>query len=128
MSEIKFRGWDKKENRMREIVLIDLRNRQVLVETDESEECDLLDFCEVELMQFTGLRDKNGREIYEGDIVRGAGIKPKVYVVGWLDTYGGFAFLDDEKAIPAYEFLNDFCEVIGNIYENPELLREADAE
>jgi len=78
------------------------------------------------LMQYTGLKDKNGREIYEGDIVKGAGKNPIIYIVEWLDSYGGFAFVDKEKAIPAYEFLVNFCEVIGNIYENPELLKEVE--
>jgi len=78
------------------------------------------------LMQYTGLKDKNGKEIYEGDIVivRGEGIRPKIYTVEWLDTYGGFAFLDDEKAIPACEVPVLFCEVLGNIYENPELVKK----
>jgi len=110
MREIKFRAWDKDKKQMKynlECIWCGLSERAGFV-----------------YMQYIGLKDKNRREIYEGDIVKGAGKNPIIYVVEWLDSYGGFAFVDKEKAIPAYEFLVNFCEVIGNIYENPELLEE----
>lgn len=73
--------------------------------------------------QFTGLHDKNGKEIFEGDIVRHEG---KNYEITF--TCGGFAadgFYDTGQDYPS-EFFSEFAqtrsEVIGNIYENPELL------
>lgn len=87
------------------------------------------------LMQYTGLKDKNGKEIYEGDVAR-------QWIEDLIEPSGGFYWLakiefyhgawtakqigfDYEKADEFPVFLHDECslfEVIGNIYENPELL------
>jgi len=72
-----------------------------------------------EIMQFTGLLDKNGKEIYEGDIVENEFGKK---IVKWAD--GGF-YCEEEKTIMRIYFwllTLDKIEVIGNIYENPDLL------
>jgi uncharacterized phage protein (TIGR01671 family) len=69
------------------------------------------------LMQFTGMKDKNGRNIYEGDIVTGTAGKYSFIVQYRRFGYMGYSFDGrDEFNIP------DTWEVIGNIYENPELL------
>lgn len=87
--------------------------------------------------QFTGLRDKNGREIWEGDIFKedGSGIVRSVFRVP-----GGLAFEDNpvsfgyDHRAPVYPYssiaemqsvswLSQCCEVIGNIHDNPELLK-----
>lgn len=74
------------------------------------------------LMQYTGLKDKNGKEIYEGDIVSGwkdshwhDGKDRVLKEVEWTDELAGFNIIQIEMRT---------CEVIGNIYENPELLEE----
>lgn len=73
------------------------------------------------LMQYTGLKDKNGKEIYEGDIVDFGGLKPIKIV--WKDAgfqskmYGGQVIELREEG------MSYFAEIIGNIYENPELLK-----
>lgn len=68
-------------------------------------------------MQFTGLLDKNGKEIYEGDIIRGYKINA---VVTFTD--GGFWFVDNANCDGGYRTEQEVREVVGNIYENPELL------
>lgn len=75
--------------------------------------------CEVELQQFTGLCDKNGKEIYEGDILQ-AGPSGRLYPVSWCAFGAGFwaangQFYHDPRRWPE-------SEVIGNIHKNPELL------
>lgn len=69
------------------------------------------------LLQFTGLYDKNGKEIYEGDIVSGwYNAKRNAREVKWVKTedYNGWSETSDHPTCD--------LEVIGNIYENPELL------
>lgn len=74
----------------------------------------------LELMQYTGLHDKNGKEIYEGDIIGGLkGYKGKDLTLVVEFEYGAYYVGGDEL----YSH-NEVCEVIGNIYENPELLEE----
>jgi len=83
-------------------------------------ECD----CQENLikMQCTGLKDKNGKLIYEGDIVKDQ--DGKIYNIKWNDCYAYFVLWDSDD-IEYYtfeEFNLTKLEVIGNIYENPELL------
>lgn len=81
-----------------------------------------------ELMQFTGLTDKNGKEIYEGDIVThniytkasGRTEKSEPNAVYWNEETCGFE-TNKEGSYRAGMFYEEY-EVIGNIYENPELL------
>jgi hypothetical protein len=77
-----------------------------------------------ELMQFTGLLDKQGKEIYEGDVVmRDNNAHP--HIVGWdKDGY----WLRNAVATVGIEGIDEkHCVVIGNIYENPDLIKEANS-
>jgi len=81
-----------------------------------------------ELMQFTGLLDKQGKEIYEGDIVHEKLHSHSPYIVKWEDSSAGFSPFNKElyncDCCGSYYVCNNECEVIGNIYEDPKLLEE----
>jgi hypothetical protein len=103
--EIKFRAWDAGRKEWNKGLAIGL-NGDVIGWSDGG--------VNITLQQFTGLRDRKGIEIYEGDIVDSTELwhrEPVVYAVKYLD--GAFTV-----PIPSED-----CEVIGNIYENPELLK-----
>lgn len=80
------------------------------------------------IMQYTGLLDKNGKEIYEGDIVS---CEDKYGVVEYDPQQGGFIILfqphnEKQKSECAYlasTYPSPIKEIIGNIYQNPELLK-----
>ena len=77
------------------------------------------------LMQSTGLKDKNGKLIYEGDICRNSKTG-EVFSVAWHGTYASFAWKKHKHSY-LYDYGSlfrafDYYEVIGNIYENKELL------
>lgn len=85
----------------------------------------------IAVMQYTGLNDKNGKEIYEGDIVEWKYLqtwhKNEVMWVGggFVVTTSGFKDdLNEPQDLSLVSILN--CEIIGNIYENPELLKTND--
>jgi len=82
--------------------------------------------------QFTGLHDKNGKEIYEGDLLKE--IAPRGYIYRVFGVAGGFVINSFQDEITMLRFaepianmqtagyIQEQCEIIGNIHENPELL------
>lgn len=77
--------------------------------------------------QFTGLTDKNGTKIFEGDVLRNASNEKKA-VVQWFSEHSAFMLWCKSENQVYWLYDNDFhnIEVIGNIYDNPELLGGAD--
>ena len=133
MREIKFRAWD--GNRIREIFKIIFQQEGASVfftDTNPPFEAGHLPMHDerLKLMQYTGLKDKNGKEIYEGDILQDT-LTKIIYAVkfgnckkyafnGW---YVENEYYDSRPINGDYDTnVNSKIEVIGNIYENPELL------
>jgi uncharacterized phage protein (TIGR01671 family) len=125
MRTIKFRAWDKKEKVMTEITLNKIARYfdggASFISTENYRFPDENEWNErLELMQFTGLLDKNGKEIYFDDLVRMGGEMGTIrQVIFWRGSI--VAKAKDDDYLPVYEWL-DKLEVIGNIYSNPELL------
>jgi uncharacterized phage protein (TIGR01671 family) len=123
MREIKYRTWDKQENRWAD-------HNQQLSEVPVSASVNPPSILTIgdnryDLMLFTGLRDKNGKEIYEGDIIIGDSYGEYPLIIKWDDEYSGFYCHDpkgdEEDHLNMKEAVNG--KVIGNIYENRELLK-----
>ena len=143
MREIKFRAWDE----MNKIMHYDVEfirsgnsaNDWIIFKSDKQklEDKKVLDNPyfqqQIKLMQFTGLKDKNGKEIHEGDVVE---YQDQIYTVNYdlcsfyMRGCGTKIFVAEKFGNPGCcTGSNSFCigvEVVGNIYENSELLKVND--
>lgn len=134
MREIKFRAWLKEDKKMVNVETMDFTDKSIqYLKRSEIINAYILrreGFDDVELMQYTGLKDKNGKEIYEGDIIKYKFPYDRrlnhISPVKLLETETSFGVKDRyENEIPLYTIsANNYFEVIGNIYENKNLLEE----
>jgi uncharacterized phage protein (TIGR01671 family) len=124
--EIKFRAWDKETglwygNYGEPFTLKDAMGKMWHTGLDR-----------LEFMQYTGLKDKKGKEIYEGDIVRIGSLDGEpLGEIEWISDQAQYEIRDNDKYQFGGEHVNElhtrYFEVIGNIHENPELLGDTKA-
>lgn len=118
----RYRAWDKRNNKMRVVEAINFNRGEF-----ESIGYGITSLCgadEIELMQSTGLKDKNGKEIFEGDILTSQNYPVKGVVEFRTDLGLWVHYL---KGYNYFEYLGNVAgskEIIGNIYENQEILKE----
>lgn len=138
MREIKFKAWDKIGKRIGEVNYIkysDVQYNQVSARfkqngktVDEWFAYGDKDGCDnIILMQYTGLKDRNGKEIYEGDILQLFYGKENTPLTTTKVFFNKEGYWDSKNLSEQHPFRACYggfskCEVIGNIYENPELL------
>lgn len=119
MREIKFRAWDKEQK-----CFIDIgENALVGVWHSENNTFNLDYYSDIIIVeQFTGLYDKNGTEIYEGDILDS--ITRRSLIVVWSSHQAGFDLMfRNDAPIALFKNYAEKSIVLGNIHENPELLK-----
>lgn len=120
MREIKFRAWDKINKDMFNVESINFQERKVYRDIVSYRE-----FNDIELRQYTGLKDMRGKEIYEGDILFES-FGERYYKVIFENGSFRAEFKGDfeEYSLDLIDVVAQGCEVVGNIYENHELIRE----
>ena len=123
MGEIKFRAWDTTRKLMRDHACTLRSTGWSAMEIHEDSE-------EFVWMQYTGLKDKNGKEIYEGDILLGK------FILDQVENYIFLSLTEEEKKTQTKKFviedifypyvhpIPDDLEIIGNVWENPELIND----
>ena len=125
MRELKFRAWSEEHGRYCDFVTLDRDGQwlgwlEIWIENRKS----FLTTTDIIIEQYTGIKDKNGRNIYEGDIVSKHNsdtkgvvkqVKDGQWAIYWDNVPDGYYVL--------FKYSN-FCEVVGNIHENNELLEK----
>ena len=131
MEKIKFKAYSKITKEIYDLICIDFSLQQVIVNDEsESEYSTWMKLSEFILMQFTGLKDKNGKEIYEGDIVSfesvdcGGVTFKQIFKVIFYEARFGLQTIKSHvfKNNAIIGMYNDKIEVVGDIHTTPELL------
>lgn len=127
----RYRAWNKATKEMHEvddIVSIDIEKKQIYVKTLFFNQLNHYVFDAVVLMQSTGFRDKNGKEIFEGDILKVTNLSSWLEVVSFNEDKAMFVSKETKRKVeetPLYDLFNTDIfevEIIGNIWEDGELL------
>jgi len=121
MREAKFRAWDGIRKKMSEPFNLYMLKDGYFIDREGTAEASTFILSDCDILQYTGLKDKNGEKIYEGDVVKGIFYEGKLETmkIEWHERMAGFII----SGYPMHIHGLHGVEVIGNIYENPELLK-----
>ena len=132
MREAKLKAWVKERKIMADVLIINYKEStvQLPIETDVTDDYwwdeTVWSFEEIELLQYTGLNDKNGKEIYEGDVVKYLdGEFSFIAKVAWSDWMWYLEGINPKESFMFDDVADNETadvEIIGNIYEHPHLL------
>lgn len=140
--EIKFRAWNKRNKKMYYKVMVGMWGSKEVMDDENYTACMIYEYSndnpkigewlhfepcdDMELMEYTGHKDKNGKEIYEGDIIvywDGVEERYKLAVIKFDE--GSFIMINDRISWNIYlTDENDEIKIVGNICENKDLLKE----
>ncbi len=127
MRDIKFRAWNKAEKIMVDLqsitplALDEQMNTQLSMKGGSGLFIPFVKDCRI--MQYTGLKDKNGKEIYEGDVL--SICDGSINGINWMRKNREIKFSECSFNVPEWEGdSTHWFEIIGNIHENPKLLEE----
>ncbi|WP_338950134.1 YopX family protein [Fusobacterium nucleatum] len=124
MREIKFRAWLKEKKIIGKVLGIDILHKEIYFSNENINCYEYTEFKDIELMQYTGLKDMREKEIYEGDIVK-LRANHGIGVVKYYDEWGAFVveyIKSKPLAVLGMNYYKENIEILGNIYENSELL------
>ena len=124
MKELKIKAWLKKEKKMVSIIGIDFNYEYIRYTEDDNlfnSDYKVAEFKDIELLQFTGLKDNGGQELYEADVIK--------FNDGVDDIYGLISYDDEDGTYRvSYENITEHLseregdfEIVGNIFKNPDL-------
>lgn len=128
MREYKFRAWDNVREKMVSVIgIIQWGSMEIEVENESRDTYEIDDEEDFVLMQYTGLKDKNGKEIYDGDIVNVDSYELcNPFVIVFEDGcfwFGAKLIKGYDREDPVGLYSQGEIEVIGNIYENSDLIK-----
>lgn len=124
MKEFKMKAWLKKEKKMVAIIGIDFNYEYIRYTEDDNlfnENYKTAAFKDIELLQFSGAKDKAGQELYEADVIKfNDGIDDIYGLISYDDEDGTYRVSYENITEHLSDLEGDF-EIVGNIFENPDL-------
>lgn len=120
----KFRAWDKESQTMLDVSLMDFKKSVLVGEHWKFGETNFMSFDDIKLMQTTGLFDKNGTEIFEGDALKNNDYPNQTFICKHSRLQASFQAesLNGLLTLSLWKDEERDWQVLGNIYENPELV------